>query len=318
MLERSFITEENETILKSPDFSLRQLSYFLAVAQHQSVRRAAEALHISPPAISAAITHLESTLSVKLFKRHHARGLILTEDGTAFAVRCRSVLQGAWDLASVGKTDGLHGQVRIGCLKTFSPFVIPPLVSEIREHLPAARLTWTDGYTEYLLECLQNGTIDLAILYDFEIPSGIKTIELRPAPLQVVLKAGHPLSKRSSLRAADLHDEPMVLLDLPRTREYMLMAFGSTSALPRISQTVTSLEMLMGMVAAGVGFSLLNFCPPTGLFGSGSIVSRAYESSIRQPNIVIAHSFRYHYPRVASAVVDHIVKLVNEMEINTY
>ncbi|KEA64448.1 LysR-family transcriptional regulator [Marinobacterium lacunae] len=315
MPNRYLVPDEQDVILKSPEFTLRQLSYFLAVAQYQSIQRAADALHISPPAISAAIAHLESALRVTLFKRRHARGLILTEDGTTFAVRCRNILQSAWDLTSSG---GIHGQIRVGCLKTFSPFVIPQLVAQVREHLPGARLNWTEGYTEYLLEALQNGTLDLAVLYDFEIPSGIETISVRPAPLQVVLPAGHPLSRRSSLRAADLQGESLVLLDLPRTREYMLMAFGNASSMPRISQTVTSLEMLMGMVAAGEGFSLLNFCPPSGLFGSGDLVSRAFESSIRQPDIVIAHSFRYQLPQVASAIIEQLTKLINDIEIQTF
>ncbi|MEK7946486.1 LysR family transcriptional regulator [Pigmentiphaga sp. YJ18] len=306
-----------EGALRAPDFSLRQLSYFLAAAQHQSVQQAAQALHVSAPAVSAAIAHLEATLGTQLFRRRHARGLILTEYGSAFAVQCRRILQDAWGLGSdsVLERGDLRGQVRVGCLTTFAPFVVPPLLRHVREQLPGARLTWNEGHHEYLLEGLRTGSLDLAVLYDFEIPSGVQVVTLRPAPLQVVLPSDHRLAAKGSLTTADLNTEPLVLLDLPRTREYMLTAFSSNGVMPRIAQAVSSIGMLLGMVAAGHGFSLLNFCPPYVLPGVGSIVSRAFESHVRQPNIVVAYSYRYHYPRVAAAIVEQISVLVDDLLI---
>lgn len=86
--------------MRAPDFSLRQLSYFLAAAECESVQQAAQALHVSAPAVSTAIAHLEALLGVQLFRRRHARGLILTEQGSAFAVQCCGILQEAWGWAA--------------------------------------------------------------------------------------------------------------------------------------------------------------------------------------------------------------------------
>lgn len=305
--------------IRAPDFSLRQLSYFLAAAQHQSVQNAAAALHVSSPAVSAAIAHLEGTLGVTLFKRQHARGLILTEAGSAFAVQCRAFLQNANDLLQPGSLDRgtLRGQVKVGCLTTFAPLVIPSLLNTVREDIPNAKLTWTDGHHEYLIEGLRTGTLDLAVLYDFDIPSGIQVVTLRSAPLQVVLPPKHPLAARARISTGEINTEPFILLDLPRTREYMLSAFSSHGVLPRIAHSVTSLNMLFGLVAAGHGFSLLNFCPPYTAPGIGRIVSRPFESLVRQPNIVVAYSYRYHYPRVAAAIVERIASIVDTLTIES-
>ncbi|SMG26470.1 DNA-binding transcriptional regulator, LysR family [Paraburkholderia susongensis] len=312
--------EENDNgPIRAPDFSLRQLSYFLAAAQHQSVQKAAALLHVSSPAVSAAIAHLEGTLGVTLFNRQHARGLLLTEAGSEFAVQCRAVLQNANELLVPGTLDrsALRGQVKVGCLTTFAPLVIPALLNSVRAEIPNAKLTWTEGHHEYLIEGLRTGTLDLAVLYDFEIPSGIQIMTLRSAPLQVVLPPDHPLSSRTHIPAADINTEPFILLDLPRTREYMLSAFSSHGVLPRIAHAVTSLNMLFGLVAAGHGFSLLNFCPPYTVPGIGRIVSRPFDSHVRQPNIVVAHSYRYHYPRVAAAIVERIASIVDTLTIES-
>jgi len=306
---------DRDTELRAPDFSLRQLSYFVAAASHQSVQKAAAALHVSAPAISAAIAHLEETLAVQLFLRRHARGLILTEAGNAFAVECRNLLQGAWSLGSgrLLEQREIQGHVRFGCLLTFAPYVVPPLLNHVRSEFPRARLAWHEGHHEYLLEGLQSGALDIAVMYDFEIPSGIEVLPLRPAPLQVVLPGNHRLAAKSRIHPSDLVAEPLVLLDLPRTREYMLSAYSSHGVTPRVSQHVYSIGMLLGMVASGQGVSILNFCPPHYLPGAPPVVSREFESLVRQPNIVVAYSHRYHVPRLAAAVIERVALLVDAL-----
>ena len=299
---------EGSAELRAPDFSLRQLSYFVAVARHQSLHKAADALHVSAPAVSAAIAHLETTLHVQLFQRRHARGLVLTEAGSAFAVECRNLLQQSWEIGSGRLTDSreIQGHVHLGCLFSFAPYVIPPLMRQVADRFPRARLFWHEGHHEYLLEGLQTGAFDLALMYDFEVPSGIECIPLRPAPLQAVLPAGHPLLRKSRLTIRELATEPLILLDLPRTRNYMLSAFSADGVAPRIAHRVYSMTMLLGLVANGHGFSLLNFCPP-------DTHSRELESTLRTPNLVLAHSHRYRFTRIAAAVAEIVTVLAEDL-----
>lgn len=303
--------------LLAPDFSLRQISYFVATAQHQSLQRAADELHVSPPALSAAIAHLERTLGVKLFVRRHARGMVLTDAGNTLAVECRNLLSQAWALGS-GRLAGpreVRGWVHIGCLVSFAPFLVPLLVREYQRRFPKARVYWHEGTHEYLMDGLQNGALELAVSYDFEVPGGIECRALRPAPLQAVLPSGHRLAKRARVGVRELALEPLVLLDLPRTREYILSAFSSAGVTPRIEHRAQSIMMLRGLVASGLGYALLNFCPPYTNPAIGALVTRPLSARLRAPNIVVAHSQRYRPTLAAHALIDCAAELVKELRL---
>jgi DNA-binding transcriptional LysR family regulator len=303
--------------LLAPDFSLRQISYFVAAAHHQSVQRAAEALHVSPPAISAAIAHLEETLGTRVFVRRHARGMVLTEEGEALAIECRNLLGKAWELGSL--REAAHGEVRgwvhLGCLLSFAPFLVPPLVRDFRSRYSQARVYWHEGNHEYLMEGLQSGALELAILYDFEVPSGITCVPLRPAPLQAVLPGDHRLARRERISLRQLAAEPMVLLDLPRTREYMLSSFSAGGLTPRIEYRAQSVAMLRGLVASGLGYSLLNFCPPYTHPGIGRLATRPLAARLRTPNIVVAHAHGYRPSHAARALIECATALVRGLSL---
>jgi DNA-binding transcriptional LysR family regulator len=305
--------------LLAPDFSLRQVSYFVATAQHESIQRAAEELHVSPPAVSAAIAHLEDKLGVKLFVRRHARGMVLTDAGSAVAAECRNLLAQAWALGSgrLGSPKEVRGWVHFGCLFSFAPFLVPLLVREYQRRFPKARVYWHEGTHEYLVEGLQNGALEIALTYDFEIPGGIACDALRPAPLQVVLPKGHRLAGRARLGVRDLVREPLVLLDLPRTREYILSAFTTAGVNPRIEYRAHSMTMLRGLVAGGLGYSLLNFCPPYTNDAIGSIVTRPLATGLRAPHIVVARSHRYRPTHAANALIECATDLVKDLKLTS-
>jgi DNA-binding transcriptional LysR family regulator len=303
--------------LLAPDFTLRQLSYFVAAAHHQSVHRAAEELHVSPPAISAAIAHLEQALGLKLFERRHARGMVLTDAGDALAIECRNVLGQAWALGSERRSGAreVRGWVHFGCLLSFAPFLVPPLVRDFLKGHPQARVYWHEGNHEYLMEGLQSGALEFAILYDFEVPSGIACLPLRSAPLQAVLPGNHRLTRKKSVALRELAAEPMVLLDLPRTREYILSAFSSSGLRPRIEYRAQSVMMLRGLVASGLGYSLLNFCPPYTHPGIGTLATRPLAARLRTPSIVVAHSHRYQPTPAAGALIECAAGLVRGLSL---
>jgi len=303
--------------LLAPDFTLRQLSYFVATAQHQSVNRAAEELHVSAAAISAAISHLEKMLGTKLFVRRHARGMVLTEAGNGLAAQCSNLIEQAWALSAAPRPGAreVRGWVHFGCLLSFAPFLVPPLVRDFRNRHPEARIYWHEGNHEYLMEGLQSGALDLAISYDFEVPSGIACLPLRTAPLQAVLPGNHPLARRERVALRELVPEAMVLLDLPRTREYMLSAFRRHGLEPRVEYRAQSVTMLRGLVASGLGYSLLNFCPPYTHPGIGTLATRPLQPRERAPNIVVAHSLRYRPTQAGRALVECATGLVKDLSL---
>jgi DNA-binding transcriptional LysR family regulator len=294
-----------------PRLTLRQLSYFLAAATHQSIRKAAQALHVSAPSVSMAISQIEAMMEAQLFVRRHARGLVLTEAGRDLAVSARNMLAYAREIETAGHggATAYPGRLNVGCLVTVAPFLIPPLLSALASSHPRLQIRWREGNHEGLVDGLETGTLDLAILYDFDVPRTLHCTPLRTMPLQVVVHADHRLAPRPAISLLDVIDEPLILLDLPKSRDYFLSVFGDLGVEPRIAHRTPSFEMLRSLVANGLGYSLLNFCPPTSFPHHGAIVSRPLIETSRPAHLVLARLHRYRAP----AIIDEFTRRARDL-----
>jgi DNA-binding transcriptional LysR family regulator len=300
-----------------PKLTLRQLSYFLAAANHQSVRKAAQALHVSAPSVSTAIAQIETTIEAQLFVRRHARGLLLTEAGRDLAVSARNMLSYAREIETAGRGAATYsGRLSIGCLLTVAPFLIPPLLRGFAESYPRTQIRWREGNHESLGEGLEMGAVDVAILYDFDIPRSIHCTPLRTMPLQIVLPAGHELARRARVSLFDILEEPLILLDLPKSRDYFLSVFGELGLTPKIAHRTTSFDMLRCLVANGLGYSLLNFCPPLDFPYQGAIVSRPLVDGSKQAQLVLARLHRYRAPAIIEDLTRRVRELAAELPVN--
>jgi DNA-binding transcriptional LysR family regulator len=284
-----------ESVEAIPKLTLRQLSYFLAAANHQSIRKAAHALHVSAPSISMAIAQIEAMMEAQLFVRRHARGLVLTEAGRDLAISARNMLSCAREIETAGHgiAATYSGRLNIGCLVTVAPFLIPPLLGSFAASYPRLQIRWREGNHESLVDGLEAGMLDLAILYDFDVPRSLHCTPLRSMPLQVVVHSGHRLARRAALSLLDFVGEPLILLDLPKSRDYFLSVFGDLGLEPKIAHRTSSFEMVRSLVANGLGYSLLNFCPPLSFPQHGAIVSRPLVEGSRPAHLVLARLHRY-------------------------
>ena len=130
-------------------YTLRQLEYFVAVAETGSVTKAAQAIHLSQSALSTALVELERALDVQLFLRHHARGVTLTQGGEQLLVASRRLLLQASELADEARGLGndVSGTLHLACFGVLAPYLLPELLAEAAIRLPPstsvrARLTW--------------------------------------------------------------------------------------------------------------------------------------------------------------------------------
>ena len=207
---------------RRPDVTLTQLRYFVKAATYSSMTKAADELHIAQSAVSAAVSQLEQQIGTQLFIRHRARGLALTaageemlRDTLALLAHLDEVLDGA-----SGRVDQVRGTVRLACFITLTPFVLPRLLSDLGVRHPDLEIEVIETSAAEVRTVLRNGTAELAITYDLALGAGIETEFLGDAAPYVVLPPGHRLANRKSIRLTDLADEPMVLLDLPDSRDY--------------------------------------------------------------------------------------------------
>lgn len=244
-------------------FTLRQLEYFVAAGETGSITLASERIAISQPSISTAISHLEKELGVQLFVRHHAQGLSLTPAGHRLLREAKALLAQAEGLyAAAGEASGqVRGRLTVGCLVTLAPMVIPELSHAFMVSFPEVRVHQVEDDQERLLEDLRRAAIDLAITYDLQLTDDIAFEPLATLPPHVLVSESHPLARRSRIGLSELVDEPMILLDLPLSREYFLALFMAEGLAPSIHARSAHQEVVRTMVANGYGYTLANARP---------------------------------------------------------
>lgn len=258
-----------------PQFTIVQLRYFAAAAQLGSMTAAAREMVVSQSAISTAVAQLERELGVQLLIRRRVQGLALTRAGEQFLHELRGFLAHAGELADVARGLGtsLVGEVSVGCFQTLAPFYLPRLLTDFAAQHPAVRVSVLEGQTEELQRALLSGACELALLYDLDLDETLEREVLTVAPPYVIVPADHPLREASGVRFEDLAGEPMVMLDLPHSREYFRSLALRTNIEPVVRYRSSSYETVRSLVAAGHGYAILNQQPHHDLtYDGGQIV----------------------------------------------
>jgi DNA-binding transcriptional LysR family regulator len=276
---------------RRPDVTLTQLRYFVKAATHSSMTKAADELHIAQSAVSAAVSQLEQQIGTQLFIRHRARGLALTaageemlRDTLALLAHLDEVLDGA-----SGRVDQVRGAVRLACFITLTPFVLPRLLSDLAVRHPDLEVEVIETSADEVRTVLRNGTAELAITYDLALGTGVEAEHLGLAAPYVVLPPGHRLANRKSIRLTDLADEPMVLLDLPDSRDYFESMLAKAGVTPNVRHRTANYETVRGLVARGHGFSILNQVPAhRETYDGGTVAAVAIRDDLPGLPIVLA------------------------------
>jgi DNA-binding transcriptional LysR family regulator len=243
--------------------SIRALRYFVATAETGSVTRAARQLGVSQPSISAAIAQIEDDFRVQLFIRHHAKGLSLTSAGERVLVEARGLLAHAREFqASAGALgEGLRGEIAVGCFITLAPFAMPGLLQGFEKLHPEIAVRCEEWNQEEILAGLRSGRIEMALTYAYATSGEFATDVMAELPPRAILPVDHPLAAKRAVSLRDLAEEPMVLLDLPHSREYFLSLFRAYNLEPRIVYRTRSYDMVRGLVGRHRGYGILNAIP---------------------------------------------------------
>jgi DNA-binding transcriptional LysR family regulator len=277
--------------MNDPRFTLVQLRYFAAAAEHLSMTTAARQLMVSQSAISTAVAQLERDLGVQLMLRHHARGLTLTAAGESFHQEVKSFLAHGAELAESARAAGatLSGSLSVGCFSTLGPFELPRLLTAYTEAHPSVAIAVQEAEHAALKDLLRQARCEVALMYGYDLDDDIETTLVRVVPPYVLLGERHPLARRKSISLAELADEPMVLLDLPHTAAYMRSVMTSNGVEPQIRHRTAGYETVRALVAHGQGFSILNQQPAHDLTYDGTrVVALRIRDEIAPLNLVVA------------------------------
>ena len=239
---------------------LRHLRYFLAVAEELHFGRAAARLQIAQPALSQQIRRLEEEIGVELFHRTKRR-VQLSAGGEAMVQSARQALSDVEASIEVAQraARGEIGHLTVGFIETAATTIVPLAVRRFRTDHPDVGLSLRELSVDAQVDGLRSGALDVGIV---RLPIDVDGLLLRPVAdegLLVVAPEGHPLAGRQRVGSQSLAGEPLVLL----AREVVPGLYDQIIALQRehgganIAQEATSIQAVLGLVAAGLGVSLL-------------------------------------------------------------
>lgn len=238
---------------------IRQLRYFISVAEAGSISRAAERCGVAQPSLSQQIMKLEDSLGVVLFDRL-GRGVALTDAGRALLPRARAIVYQVQEVQTHLKTnldEGL-GRLAVGAIPTMAPYLVPSLVAELRSEFPECEIHVREDLTANLLEAIADNDIDVAIMSTPVDHPLIETQVLAREPMLVVVPADHPLSDSGEFALADLRELPAVTLHEMHCLGQQIGDFCTAKRLAgNVVCRMTQIDTLLEFVRLGLGVSIV-------------------------------------------------------------
>lgn len=241
--------------------NLHLLRLFDAVARHASFSRAAEALHVSQPAVSKGVREFEAQIGAPLLERGPG-GIRLTEAGRVMACHARTVFAAERaaeeELAALrGLTQGL---LRIGASTTVATYVLPPLLGRFHHAHPRVELRLTSANTRAIAELLLRRELDVAIVEGPVNDPGLQVTHWREDEMVVIAAPTHPLARRPGpIRAAALAEEIfLVREDGSGSGEVVDAALAARRITPRQRLEVGSTEAIKQVAMAGLGVAVIS------------------------------------------------------------
>jgi LysR family nitrogen assimilation transcriptional regulator len=242
---------------------LKQLEYFVRVAELGSFTRAAQALNIAQPALSRQVRLLEVELRQNLLVRN-GRGATPTQAGQLLLEHGRGILhQVARAREELGRVrSGLSGRVALGLPPSLARVLTVPLIRAFRQRMPEAQMSISEGLSSAMQENLQNGRLDIALLYN---PSQVTGIEHTPLLKEELLLVQHrppglqedPPPAPIALR--EIANLPLVIPTRPNAiRMHVESEMAAIGCRPQIALEIDGVSAILDLVADGAGYAILS------------------------------------------------------------
>jgi LysR family hydrogen peroxide-inducible transcriptional activator len=246
-------------LLSTLPVSLRQLQYIVAVAEHGSFRRAAEACHVAQPSLSAQVGVAEQALGVQLFERT-ARRARVPPAAAPLVAQARRILMAAGDLRELARhrADPLRGTLRLGVIPTICPYLLPDIAPSLARDYPVLTIAWSEERTARLVDQVKEGAIDAALLALEADLGGLAHEPLGWDPFFLAAAPSHPLAHGNRRLTPDALDGTRVfLLDDGHCFRDQVLQLCARAGATETGFRATSLATLVQMVSAGGGVTLL-------------------------------------------------------------
>lgn len=238
---------------------LSQMRYFSAVCHLGTVTRAAERLHISQPAVTAAVQALENELGVLLLSRG-GRSLVPTPDGEAFLQRCDAILADVDSLtADFQARSGLRHDLTVGMPPMTAYFLFPKIFAEFTGGHPEIRIRPTEVGSDTAREMVRSGELDLAIIAMGDTPpAALEAQMLLRSPMLYCTGPATPLAGRTSVTLADIAEAPLILFTGGHYHQALLQSrFRAAGLTPNVLFQSSQLLTIKSFIRQNLAGALL-------------------------------------------------------------
>lgn len=240
--------------------NLRQLRYFLAVAEELHFSRAAKRLNMAQPPLSMQIKQLESDLGVQLFKRTK-RQVNLTPAGSVLRTEAQQILERV--ALAEQKTQragrGETGHLAIAFVSSAMYSVLPPWIKTFRQHYPRVNLTLQAATGPAQVEKLLSQQLDIGFVRPPVGNHKVASQVVWREPMVAALSKEHPLSEKREIEIADLRHQPFILDQSPLASDMYdkIISFcQQANFCPNVIQAAQQLQTMLGLVAAQIGVAI--------------------------------------------------------------
>jgi DNA-binding transcriptional LysR family regulator len=288
-----------------------QLEAFVQVAQHRSFSRAAEALQLTQPSITARIQALERELGEEIFERG-GRGVRMTDAGNAFLPYVDRILQTLREgRDAVDEVRNVQlGSLRLGTAITISTYVLPRILSTFCARYPGLEVVIRTGRSEQVMQMLLSDEVHVALARTLASPE-VETVHLYDDEIVLAVNRDHRFAGSGKTTIAEAATEPIVLFD--RGSSYYGLInnfFRQASVIPNVAMELDSLEATKRMVEQGLGIALVPLVTIERELATGDLVKIDLVDAqpLSRPISLIYRKGRKR-PRTAQAFIDTLTEI---------
>jgi len=305
--------------------NLKQLEYFVAVAELGSFSKAAVILNIAQPALSRQVRLLETDLHVTLLMRN-GRGVVLTEAGKRLFDHSVGILQLMSRVREdiEASRDEPAGRIVVGLPPSMGRLLTLPLVEGFRRALPKARLAIVEGLTTHLAEWISTGRVDIGLLHNPEPQPALEVTPVLEEPLGLVSpatksggkavekRAGRKVSPRNTATLAELTRLPLILPERTHAIRKLLETHAALAGCKlNVFLEVSSVQSILDLVRAGHGHAVLT---PSALAASGTPAAFRLRPLV-EPRLTSMLCLGVSAHKPATPLSKHVFRMLHELVI---
>lgn len=295
---------------------LRQLEYFIAIADAGTFSQAAIRLCVAQPVLSRQIKALEEELGAKLYSRT-GRGIVLSEAGKLLAQHARAILESTADARSAlyALEATPTGRVTIGMPPSVGAVITVPLVQQFRAELPRVALGVIEGFSGHVLEWLTSGRVDVAVLYNAPRLSTLATEPLLTDELFLLGPVDDPARAGAGpLPAERLSEIPLILPSRPHGLRLLVDEFLSRiGVVANVQVEIDAMPSTLSLVEGGVGYTILSYSCVHQLIDAGRIRAWPLVHPTMTRTLVIATSTQRPMTKAAKALTRIVARQVQAL-----